>query len=84
VQVWRAHRAQFFSWQQKRAERENGAVEVNPGQAKRLQDHIQALRVQYEVPPPSVSRNCAARCLKHVLVSHEPMCDQIVHRDGRH
>lgn len=49
MQVWRAHRAQFFSWQQKRAEGENGVVDVNPGRAKKLQDHIQALRVQYEV-----------------------------------
>jgi hypothetical protein len=55
MQVWRAHRAQFFNWQNRRAEGENGATEALPGRTKKLQDHIQALRVQYEVWPCSLA-----------------------------
>lgn len=51
LQIWRAHRAQFFKWQQRRVEGDNGVSEGQTGQIKRLQDHIQALRVQFEVCP---------------------------------
>lgn len=66
LQVWRAHRAQFFSWQQKRAEGENGAVEINPGRTKKLQDHIQALRVQYEVRATKIHRTAPCATQRHI------------------